>query len=87
MSRRYMDWPDSPDEKQGLSGPSMFVDNVVVMPTPHEPTWHGLWAFDADDGHEEFYGDKDAVIAWARSKSTVVRVWSDVLEDLELLTV
>jgi hypothetical protein len=36
-----------------------FTNNVTVIPTPHESSRHGLWAFDNRDGHEAVYGDRD----------------------------
>ena len=80
-----MDWEDTPGTLTTETDSPGFQDNVVVMPTPHEDSWHGLWAFDGEGGHEEFFGDKPAVIAWAKERSATVRVWSEALQDLELL--
>jgi hypothetical protein len=86
MNNRYMDWSDGPGIEEETSDQPAFKENVVVMPTPHEDSWHAVWAYDDHNGHAEFFGEKEEVIAWARSKSAaVVRVWSDELQDLELL--
>ncbi len=79
-----MDWSEGPSI-EGDDESSESPDNVVVMPTPHSDSWHGLWAFDREGGHEEFYGSREAVIAWAKGKSATVRVWSEERQDIELL--
>jgi hypothetical protein len=85
-AHRFMQFmPDAVEEISDDDDSPEFVANVTVMPTPHEDSWHGLWAFDADNGHEEVYGDRDEVIAWARERSPNVLVWSEALQDLEQL--
>lgn len=76
---------DAADEAPTQTETPRFVSNVVVMPTPHDDSWHGLWAFDAAGGHQEVYGDKLKIIAWAKERSDRVLVWSEELRDLELL--
>jgi len=84
---RYMDFmSDSSDAVlTAQAATPHFVEHATVMPTPHEDNWHGLWAIDADGGHEEFYGDKDDVIAWARERSASILIWSEALQNLEPL--
>lgn len=78
--------PDAADEiRQDEVESPAFAENVVVMPTPHEDSWHGLWA--CNDGHEEIYGDRDEVIAWARDRSSTIQIWNEALQDLEPLSV
>ncbi len=84
---RYMDFLSGGAEQTPATRAkiSHFVPNVVVMPTPNESTWHGLWAIDAHGDHEEVYGERVAVIAWAKERCNRVFVWSQQLRDLELL--
>jgi hypothetical protein len=83
--RKYIDWSEGPD-MDAEGGSSESPDNVVVMPTPHSGSWHGVWAFDRQGGHEEFYGSRAEVIAWAKEKSATVRVWSEETQDIEPLS-
>jgi hypothetical protein len=71
---KYMDWEDARNDGRDSADVDTFDQNVVVMPLPHAEEWHGVWAIDANDRHEEFEGTEDEVVAWAAARCGTVWV-------------
>lgn len=86
----YMDFLKGAGWPAGMALPQpdpdgVFVQHIVVMPEPHTPRWHAVWAQSAYNDHEEFYGTEADVIAWARARCGNIQVWNDEVRDLEPL--
>jgi hypothetical protein len=80
------DWPAGIALPQPDSDPDgVFVQQIVVMPEPHTPRWHAVWAKSAYNDYEEYYGTKADVLAWARPRCGNIQVWNDELRDLQPL--
>lgn len=88
----YMDFLKGTDWPAGMALPQpdldpdgVFVQHIVVMPEPHTPRWHAVWAKSAYNEYEEFYGTEADAIAWARARCSNIQVWNDKLGDLQPL--
>jgi hypothetical protein len=80
------DWPAGMVLPQPDPDPDgVFVQQIVLMPEPHTPGWHAVWAKTAYNDHEEFYGTKAEVIGWARSRCGNILIWNEELRDLRPL--